>query len=140
MLPMRMKNNRWLSFALICSFVLQLITLNPQFSLTEYSFGYTESFVAAETLLLPKTVYEVALASKQVETKDAVVFTGDVMLARNVEFLMTKNSPQFPYEKISLKDLGENSAIVGNFEAAMPQLHQVAPPLAMRFSVHPKYL
>jgi poly-gamma-glutamate synthesis protein (capsule biosynthesis protein) len=135
-----MKNNRWLSLALICSLVLQLITLNPQFSLPEYSFGNTESFVAAETVLLPKTVYEVALASKQVETKDVVVFTGDVMLARNVEFLMTENSPQFPYEKISLKDLGESPAIVGNFEAAMPQAHQVVPPLAMRFSVHPQYL
>jgi len=137
-----MKTNLSKSFALLLSsfLILQVLSVRPTLSFPDNSFGATKKVTETEKILIPKTIREVVLASQKEESKDSLIFTGDIMLARNVEFLIEKNSPTFPFEKINLKNLSKNAAVIGNFEAAIPILHEVAPPLAMRFSVNPSYL
>jgi poly-gamma-glutamate capsule biosynthesis protein CapA/YwtB (metallophosphatase superfamily) len=69
----------------------------------------------------------------------AVTFTGDIMLARSVELLMTRNGGNFPFAHIP-ELAASSSAFISNFEAAIPLEHIPTPPYAMRFSVDKKYI
>jgi len=134
------KQSKFLSLFLLCSFVLQISTLSPPVHVPYQVFGTIGKITPNEVYLLPKTVYQVTFSDFTDNSKDTLIFTGDIMLARNVEYLIQKNNPQFPFQNIDLKSLGERPAIIGNFESAIPVTHEFTPPFAMRFSVNPDYL
>ncbi len=78
---------------------------------------------ATSASVLPQTIY----------------FVGDILLARHVEYLMKINGSDYPYRNVGF--LAENTqAVVGNFEASVPKIHQKTPNFGFSFSVDPIHL
>ncbi|MCA9354028.1 MAG: CapA family protein [Candidatus Kaiserbacteria bacterium] len=71
---------------------------------------------------------------------DALIFVGDVLLARNVEFLMERNGADYPFSGIHFSDYAVSPMVVGNFESAIPMVHKPTEMLMLNFSVDPQYL
>ncbi|MEK7638646.1 MAG: CapA family protein [Patescibacteria group bacterium] len=69
------------------------------------------------------------------QTYDSLTFVGDILLARNVEYLMQKQGTEYPFAGLNLSLIGNNSAVIGNFEAAIPQTHIRTPTEQITFSV-----
>ena len=73
------------------------------------------------------------------QSKAKILFVGDVLLARNVEFLL--NSKGFDY---SLKNTSaifkDADFVVGNFESAILKNHKQTPSFVTTFSVDAKFL
>lgn len=65
---------------------------------------------------------------------NAIVFTGDVMLARHVERLADQYGDHYSFTGLS-KMLTRSDVVVTNFEASIPAKHVTTPDFAMRFSV-----
>ncbi len=70
---------------------------------------------------------------------ESIVFTGDVMLARSVELVMTEYSPLYPFKNM-VSFLQKKDLVIGNFEASIPLEHIQTPSLTMQFSVKKEYL
>ena len=69
-----------------------------------------------------------------------LVFVGDVLLARNVEFLMRTKGVEYPF-KNTLELFGtDTSAVIGNFEAAILERHKKTPSFETTFSVDKIFL
>lgn len=66
-------------------------------------------------------------------------FTGDVMLGRHVEYLMSQNGPDYPYRG-DLPWRPGVDIVVGNFEASIPVIHRKTPNFGFQFSVDSTYL
>lgn len=69
------------------------------------------------------------------EEPPSVVFTGDVMLARDVEMRLLRE--ERGYSLSAIKDVLVADAIVMNFEASIPERHVQTQHMEMRFSVLP---
>jgi poly-gamma-glutamate synthesis protein (capsule biosynthesis protein) len=138
--PMSKILNKTFTVIFSTYFVLQISYLSPGIHIQHREYGAVGTASSSEVSLLPTTVYRALFSDFRTTVNNTLVFTGDIMLARNVEYLIEKNDRQFPYEKISLTSLGERPAIIGNFESAIPELHESTPAFAMRFSVNPDYL
>ena len=67
--------------------------------------------------------------------RKGILFLGDVLLARNVEALVNRNNPAYPFQGLDLKKLAPDSYILGNFEGSIPLIHTQTPALQVRFSV-----
>ncbi len=72
------------------------------------------------------------------QEKEAIVFVGDVMLARNVENIMRTYGYMYPFA--SLPKLSAHSFLVGNFEASIPTVHVPTKSMTFAFSVNPLYI
>ena len=120
--------------------IVQIGALRPTVSWPHISKGEMSTISPEAPLALPRTVQQAFLASYQADVKTGILFTGDVLLARNVEYLMKRESTDYPFAGVELDALLPGAAVVGNFEAAMPRIHQPTPALAMRFSVNPSSL
>lgn len=120
--------------------LVQIGLLSPAFSWPHISVGDFTARAEKETLARPRTVQQALFASYQANEKTGIIFTGDVLLARNVEFLIQREGGSYPLDGVPLTELLPGAAIVGNFEAAIPKEHQPTPSLAMRFSVNPSFL
>jgi gamma-polyglutamate biosynthesis protein CapA len=70
--------------------------------------------------------------------KTKIRFVGDVMLGRNVEFLMKKYGGAYTTE--SLDTHPKDAYLVGNFESAIPAVHVPTKSMTFTFSVDPQYL
>lgn len=68
-----------------------------------------------------------------------LLFTGDVMLGRHVENLITEHGDIHPFES-TLHILEGADLTIGNFEGVIPKKHAHTPNGGMRFSVQPTYL
>lgn len=67
------------------------------------------------------------------------LFTGDVFLGRAVERIMQREGTSYPF--IGIAPLLQRSDIaVGNFEAAVPEVHDETPAYTFRFSVRREYM
>lgn len=64
----------------------------------------------------------------------SILFTGDVLLARDVEQYMSQYGNEYPFRFVT-DWLNDFDIVVGNFEASIPEVHQVTKPLTMNFSV-----
>ena len=64
----------------------------------------------------------------------SVLFTGDVLLARHVEYLQSKLGAEYPWGGEAFAQFSD-PAVVVNFEAAIPQQHTPTKAGGMRFSV-----
>jgi Bacterial capsule synthesis protein PGA_cap len=120
--------------------VQQLSTLNPHVPILPSSFGLFVPVPAKNSQLIPQRLYEATFSSYASDKKSSLLFTGDVLLARNVEYLMKKEGNDYPYKLLSLSSLAPNPAIIGNFESAMPSTHVPTQALGMNFSVDPVFL
>ncbi len=85
-----------------------------------------------------KQVTPAEVAEKKVVTKDTIRFTGDIMIARNVENLMNSYGYFYPFSQ--LLPLATSSYLVGNFESAIPEKHVPTKSLGFSFSVNQLYL
>jgi gamma-polyglutamate biosynthesis protein CapA len=74
-----------------------------------------------------------------VRSTSTLFIVGDVMLARHVEFLMSAHKSTYPYTQLDFL-LEEPAYVIGNFEAAMPVMHNKTPNFGFAFSVKPEVL
>jgi poly-gamma-glutamate synthesis protein (capsule biosynthesis protein) len=132
--------NPAITFFAVCILVFQVCHLHPHLIVPNFSSGEFRSALIPNTALVPQQLYQAEFSSYNFQKRDAIVFTGDVMLARNVEFLMKKNGFDFPFKRISLPNIAPNPAIVGNFESAIPTTHITTQAMEMNFSVDPLFL
>lgn len=68
----------------------------------------------------------------------SIFWLGDIMLGRDVETRLKAKSPLYAFS--GLPELREARAVVGNFEASIPLVHEPTPDLFMKFSVDPVLL
>jgi gamma-polyglutamate biosynthesis protein CapA len=113
----------------------QLLALNPVFSFSSYTYGDFRNSVEKITIVQRHVVYEAVFASQATRSSDALVFTGDIMLGRNVEYLMNKEGTSYPFSGLHIPSLFSNAAVIGNFESSMAVDHVETPAYAMKFSV-----
>ena len=69
-----------------------------------------------------------------------IVFVGDVLLARNVEFLMNTKGVNYPFLYVPELFGQHNSAVIGNFESAILEHHKKTPSFVTTFSVNKNIL
>ncbi len=123
-----------LIFILLCSVVL----LFTAFSFTKLQQTMT---VINSPELTEKNIPPLTLIS---ETHPSVpngplIFTGDVLLARNVEQLMKRHGPAYPF--LYLQDVfARSNAVVANFESAIPNRHIPTPAYTFAFSTNAAYV
>lgn len=117
-------------------FFVQLIQLQPDIlTFPELQYGALHEVASSVgSNRFPTYINDAILASYAEATYESVIFTGDIMMARNVEFLMKRNSPSYPFESLALKSLAEKPAIVGNFESAIAEQHTPTPANVLKFS------
>lgn len=131
--------SRILFFTLLLILTVEIYSCNYNFNLPVTSYG---DFSAAEKITLStpkKSVIQTRLTSV-VETKNTLLFVGDIMLARNVEYLMDKNGNDYPFLGLSFKDFDDNPLVVGNFESSVPEQHLRTKEDQLKFSVNNLYL
>lgn len=117
-------------FFLFC--ILLLLALSTGLFVSEKTFSEIHIGVL-------KSVKE-AVATKPIEQTlpTSIRFVGDVMLARNVEFLMKTYSPEYPFSH--LQTYSTSSLLLGNFEGAIPQTHVPTPSFTFAFSVDKSFI
>ena len=82
--------------------------------------------LSARTVSLYRTVFGTQ--------SPGMLFVGDVMLARHVETLVDEHGTQYPFKGV--RDMLEQyDAVVGNFEAGIPEHHVHTPGFTFKFSV-----
>ncbi|MCA9355821.1 CapA family protein [Candidatus Kaiserbacteria bacterium] len=121
-----------------CLLVFLLLNLDGyNFSFHETSFGFIDEIKPIFTSESNKIArpLPVDLTSIPNELHTSVVFTGDVLLARNIESLMKNKDLDYPFSGLSFKDFSQKPYVFGNFEASVPEVHIPTKPLAMNFSV-----
>jgi hypothetical protein len=69
------------------------------------------------------------------EPSNDLFFVGDVLLARNVEYLTGQHGEAYPYAGVDFGELAHKPYVVANFEATVPERHVPTPPLQIKFSV-----
>ena len=129
-------------FSLVAGGVLlfEIVSLQFSFSMTAHSYGITA--LRAE-FALPARVQRALPAlftTAKSSVPDTVMFTGDVLLARNVEYLMNQKGSDYPFQGIDFSQFETNSYLVGNFESAIPNVHLPTEAGQMRFSVNPAHV
>ena len=72
-------------------------------------------------------------------TSDPVVFTGDVLLARNVEHYLKTKGSGYPFVHMS-NLFADASVVIGNFESAVLKNHHKTPSYVTTFSVDAQFL
>jgi gamma-polyglutamate biosynthesis protein CapA len=115
--------HRFFVFALIC-FIALCAGVYISFPYKEISIG-AFSWPQQEVVSVPIV-------------KTNIRFVGDVMLARNVEYIMDTYGVDYPVSM--LPKLPENSYLVGNFEASIPVEHAPTKSMGFSFSVRPPHL
>lgn len=106
--------------------VTRVITVKP----VEFSTGSIELLIQATS----------SVADTSAVAHSRFVFVGDIMLARHVEYLMSLHGYDYPFKGYSLKANYPAATIVGNFEGAVPSIHQKTPNFGFSFSIAPQYL
>lgn len=78
------------------------------------------------------TLVQKLLSVDEKNIKNGIRFTGDIMLARNVENMMTAYGPLYPLKALSKHP--DDLYLVGNFESAIPATHAHTPSMGFSFS------
>lgn len=100
--------------------------------------GTVHRMTPRDTQILPQLAYQKAyLAGRELARPfQALTFVGDVLLARNVEVLMDRHGPNYPFQGLSLGGLQDKSAVVGNLETSIPEKHIPTAAYSLDFSMH----
>ena len=86
----------------------------------------------------PQISIELPLQANRFATS-TVFFTGDVMLARQVEYLLTINGADYSFKNLHFLQ-SVPAYVVGNFEASIPVIHKKTPDFGYTFSVNKKFV
>jgi hypothetical protein len=114
--------------------VVQVLSLQPAIHFfAEFSVGSVSQLVPTFGAV-PERQPELADLARKNFAPNEILFVGDVMLARNVEFLMRQKDVTYPFAGSVFKQRGEKF-IVGNFESAIPNNHVPTEAEQMIFSV-----
>lgn len=122
----------------VSSFLIFVSTLT---AITLGFFGWP-TFTHYQPVLLAEQKTEVSPAVKPVPVPpeesviNQILFVGDVMLGRNVEYLMEKNGYDYPYRGYNLRSDFGDFYLVGNFESAIAVEHRRTKSFKMIFSVN----
>lgn len=95
---------------------------------------------ATPSNVFSKHLAQQGLFAKADDPTTDLVFVGDVLLARNVESLMTKSGSDYPFQGIDFSSLALQPFVVGNFEAVVPTVHQPTKIFKLNFSVDKQHL
>jgi len=128
--------HRFFLSLLIC----QLVLVSPSLPNFEYSKGSMAQVVRDQVTSSPRLPLTSATYVASQDPYDSLIFVGDVLLARNIEFLLNTQGADYPYAGLSFNALAQRPAVVGNFEASIPKVHQPTPEKMMRFSVSARYI
>lgn len=124
------------SLAIVITAVWLLVGVGCTVSFTKVSFGDFGVRVAKSENFKTTVFHNASLTGDTADaTYESIIFVGDVLLARNVEFLMRQHTIDYPYEGLDFLTLANNPAIVGNFEASIPKEHNPTPIKQITFSV-----
>ena len=125
---------------LCCVLVFQIIHVSPDVFFPDYSWGegtrHTSTAVTRNPSVSPQSVTYIA----KEQSFDSLILVGDVLLARNIEFLMNQKGASYPYKGLSFGTVARRPAVVGNFESSIPLLHVPTPMKQIRFSVSKSYI
>jgi poly-gamma-glutamate synthesis protein (capsule biosynthesis protein) len=98
------------------------------------------ALAAAAALFAPRFVQDIFSVIPEVAHEPVTLFfTGDIMLARDVENHLERNGIAYPFEKIAALLEGPD-ATIGNFEGIVSEPHVQTPLFTFQFSVRPEYL
>ncbi len=102
--------------------------------------AYTATFLRIETFESYAYVYGAftGRALPDQDAKQSVMFVGDIMLARKVEYLMDRHGSDYPF--LRLDPFRTDTFVVANFESAMAANHHQTPFYTFSFSTDPKHL
>lgn len=125
------------SITLLPLLILQLSAIELTIDWDRYTHGSILPLsLKLETRAATTKPQSALLATHASGSYEQLVFVGDVMLGRHVEFLMDRIEMDYPFAGLDLlEEFGKNAAVIGNFESAMDPEHIPTPAFAMRFSV-----
>lgn len=113
-----------------------VLLIEPVIHIPAVSFGLISEAQPKFLQARYESVAKVQLVNA-VERRNSILLVGDVMLARNVEFIMQKEGFDYPYKGLNFNDIAINPYVVGNFESSIPRIHVPTEILKMKFSVNP---
>lgn len=122
--------------------LLQIVSLKPNITPTFKTIAYG-AIGALEEKVKPqftKRPIEARYLAESKKVYDSLVIVGDVMMARNVEQLMKRNGPDYPFAGVELSDFASNPAIIGNFESSMALEHTQTPVNQLKFSTNQEHI
>jgi hypothetical protein len=120
---------------LLCILVIQIATLDVRVPIQSYVAGEMQQKLEKSARMRVFSAPTSVLYTAQKEPFGSLIFTGDVLLARNVEYLMGLHGKNYPFSGLSFSAIAKTPAVVGNFEASVPTEHVYTPALQLRFSV-----
>lgn len=126
---------RFAYIVLIYILVLNLSAINIDLPYPEYTFGEVSQTDKQQTIIIKQKNIPAVLSGESSKKYDSITFVGDVLLARNVEFLMDKKGGEYPFKGLDVTQFSAKPAVVANFEAAVPEIHQPTPAGQIDFSV-----
>lgn len=135
-----MNFSKTIFFAAVIVLTVLLNSIDYSFYIPEFSAGILSELNLNIDLSALNNDENNPLALLDSFKTDTLIFVGDVMLARNVEYLMDKNGSNYPFSGVNLNTLAVNPIVVGNFEASIPETHIPTPAYKMRFSVNHNFL
>ena len=129
-----MKFSQPVSFFLLIFLSFQVVSIDIKFNVPVFTYGNYDSLerIQKSKITIRPQVAKFAFAKKD---PSSIVFVGDVLLARNVEYLSQKNGGDYPYREINFNDIAINPYVVGNFVASVPKEHVLTETLQLKFSV-----
>lgn len=105
-----------------------------------YGYFMLEQEVSLTHLLSSITAFFIPSTSVSAyKGHESLLFVGDVMLARKVETYMSEKGASYPLSLIG-DYLKSNTFVFGNFEGAIPVVHEHTPDLTFQFSVDPQFV
>lgn len=129
-----------LPLALLSLLIFQVSALSYEPQIPKLSFGnFVERTVSVKPTVLPELL-QTEFIRESIERHDSAFFVGDVLLARNVEFLMRQHGSSYPYLGFDFTTYDVNPAIFGNFEASVLENHIPTQPRQLNFSVDSRFL
>lgn len=121
--------------------LVQLTSVDISIPVPSTAFGTYSEYVRTSDLSVVKQFTQASFAKGEVsQSHDALLFVGDVLLARNVEFLMRAHGSSYPYNGLKFDSFAAKPAVVGNFEAAVPLEHVPTRARQLTFSVANEFL
>lgn len=120
--------------AFIVSVLFGILVL---FSLAAFYYSRIESIFAESSL---KNKADSLAEADMVDNngQKGIVFIGDIMLARSVERSLLTLPKEYAF--LGVKQWFKDKSVIGNFEAAIPVVHEPTPNFTFKFSVTPQLL
>jgi len=100
------------------------------------------AFLEKGNEFFPNSSFGKIFSDKEIEEKEnknVLFVTGDIMLARHVEYLMEKNGANYPFKNLDFLQ-EKDSLVLGNFEASIPEIPKKTPNYTFNLWANQKFL